>query len=186
MREILLIAHLLNLSKVAYTFERCWAMRSSLASYSPWICPTTSWQSLHISSLEVDKVRARFSQARIASYSALLLEAGNLSRIACSNCSPIGDYKSRPIPDPKTWEAPSMFSIHHPFLREPTDCWNFGGVPAMKSAITCPFIANLGWYLIPYSLSSMAYLIILSYRSGLCRMILSGWFVSTVTWWAWK
>ena len=34
-REILLIAHLLNMSKVAYTFERYHAMRWSLALYSP-------------------------------------------------------------------------------------------------------------------------------------------------------
>ena len=184
-RWILFMAHLLNLSKVFRTFERYWTMRLSLASYLPWICPTTCWESLHISSLEVYKVRARLNLARMASYLASLVEVGNPSRIACSNCSLVGDYKGRPILDPKGRDTPSKCSIYHPFLREFAHLWSFWGVSAMKSVMIYPFIASLGWYLILYSLSSMAYLSILSYRSGLCRMPLSGWFVSTVTWCAW-
>ena len=63
-------------------------------------------------------MRARFSSARITSYLALLLEAGNPSQIACSSCSLVGDRKSIPIPDPKTQEAPPTCS----FLKEPVDC----------------------------------------------------------------
>lgn len=107
MRGILLMVYLLNLSKLARTFQRYRAMRSSLASYFPRICLMTSWESLHISNLAADKVRARFNPTRIASYSTSLLEAGNLSRITCSNCSSVGDCKKRLIPAPEIWDAPS-------------------------------------------------------------------------------
>lgn len=60
MRGILLTVYLLNLSKLARTFQRYRVMRLSFASYFPRICPMTSWESLHISNLAADKVRARF------------------------------------------------------------------------------------------------------------------------------
>ena len=73
-------------------------MRSSLTSYFLKICPMTSWKSLHIFNIDADKVRARFNSTRIASYSTSLLEVGNPSLIAYSNCSLVGDCKRRPIP----------------------------------------------------------------------------------------
>ena len=39
-----------------------------------------SWKSLHISSLDADKVRARLSSVRIASYSASLSDVPNLMK----------------------------------------------------------------------------------------------------------
>ena len=94
-RETLLMAHLLNFSKLIHTFKRYWTMHWSLASYSPWIFLTTSWESLHIASLDADKVWARLSPTRIASYLASLLEVGNLSRIAYSSRYSVGDCKRK-------------------------------------------------------------------------------------------
>ena len=124
-RWILLMAHLLNLFRLVCNFERYRAMHSFLASYCSWICLTTRWESLRISSLDADKVRARLSLARIASYSASLLEAGNPSPIACSSCSLVGDCKRRPISDPEAWDTPSTCSIHHLLLGELTPLWGF-------------------------------------------------------------
>lgn len=77
-------------------------MRSSLASYSPRICLTINWESLHISNLVADTVKARSILNSIASYSASLLKAGNPSRTTYSNHSSVGDCKIRPTPDPET------------------------------------------------------------------------------------
>lgn len=107
MRGILLTIYLLNLSKLAHTFQRYRAMRSSLASYFPRICPMTSWESLHICNLAADKVRTRFNLTRIALYSTSLLEPGNPSRITCSSCYLVGDCKKRLISTPEIWDAPS-------------------------------------------------------------------------------
>ena len=186
MSGILLMTHLLNLSKLACTFERYRAMHSSLASYFPWICPMTSWESLHIFNLAIDKVRARLNTTRIISYSASLLEVGNPSRIVCFSYSLVDDCKRRPIPDPETLDAPSKWSIHHPFLRESVSWDGFWGTLAIKLDMTYPFTASLGWYSISYSLSSMAHLSILLDRFGLWKMLLSGCFMSMITWWAWK
>ena len=49
----------------------------------------------------------------------------------------------------------------------------------MKSARTCPFLSNLGSYEIPYSLSSIAHLVILLDKSGLCIVLRRGRLVST-------
>ena len=182
MLGILLMTHLLNLSKLACTFERYWAMRLSLASYSPLIFQMTSWESLHIFNLAIDKVRARLNPARIASYSASLLEAGNPSQIVCFSYSLVSDCKRRPIPDPETLDAPSTWSVHHPSLREFASWDGFWGTLAIKSDMTYPFIASLGWYSISYSLSSMTHLSILLDKFGLWKMLLSGYFVSTITW----
>ena len=178
---ILLTAHSLNLSKLACTFEMYWAMRSSLAPYSPWICLTTSWESLHISNFVIDKMRAKVNLTKITSYSASLLETRNPSQIAYSSCSLVGDCKRRPILDLRALDAQSMWSIHHPSSRESTIWDGFWGSSAIKPTMTYPFISSLGWYLIPYSLTSIVHLSILPDRSSLCKMLLSGWFVSIVT-----
>ena len=170
-RGILLMAYLLNLSKMSHTLERYWAMRPFLASFSPWICPITSWESLHISSLDANRARARFNPDRMTSYSTSLLESGNPSRIAYSSCSLVGDCKRRPTPDPETRDAPSTWRIHHPSSLGLTSWDDFWGISAMKSTMTCPFMANLGWYLISYSLNSMTRFGILSDMSGLCKIL---------------
>ena len=182
MRGILLIDHLLNLFRVLCTLDKYWVMRSSLASYSPWICPTISWELLHISGLDAEKAIARFSLDRMASYSASLLDAGNPSWITCSSCSPVGDCKRRLTSDPEIREAPSTWRIPYPSLLGSASregCW---GISVMKSAMTYPFMDNLCWYLILYSLNFMTHFSILPDRSGLCKILLSGWFVSTITW----
>ena len=126
-REILLTTYLLNLSKLARTFERYRAMCSSLASYSPWIFPMTSWELLHISNLVIDKIRTKFNVAMIASYSTSLLKVGNPSRIVWSSCSLVGDCKRKHILNPETLDAPSTWSLHHPSLRESISCDGFLG-----------------------------------------------------------
>ncbi|RVW28609.1 hypothetical protein CK203_100861 [Vitis vinifera] len=59
---------------------------------------------------------ARFSPDIMASYSTLLFDARNPSRMACSNCSPVEDCSRSPTPDPDDREAPSTRKVHHSFL----------------------------------------------------------------------
>ena len=141
---------------------------------------------LHILILAVAKVKTRSNPTRIASYLTSLLEAGKPSRIACSSYSLVGDCKIRPILEPEALDAPSTWRTHYPSSGDSVrwdGCW---GTSVIKSAMICHFITSLGWYLISYSLNSMTYLSILLDKSGLSKMLLSGWFVSVVTWCAWK
>ncbi|RVX06308.1 hypothetical protein CK203_027553 [Vitis vinifera] len=117
-RLISRFVHSVNCCKVFLTLAKYHAMRASLASYSSWTCFTTSCESLWIRSLETDRARARSNPDRMASYSASLLEAGNPSRMACSKCSPVGDYSSSPTPEPDEREAPSTRRVHHSFLTD--------------------------------------------------------------------
>ena len=55
---------------------------------------------------------ARSISARIASYSASLLDAGKSNRIACSILSPVGALSCKPTPAPFYREAPSTLRIH--------------------------------------------------------------------------
>lgn len=141
---------------------------------------------LYILTLAAAKVKARSNPTRIASYLTSLLEAGKPSRIVCSSCSLVGDCKTRLIPELEALDALSTWRTHYHSSGDSMrwdGCWE---TSAIKSAMTCHFITSLGWYLISYLLNSMTYLSILLDKSGLCRMLLSGWFVSTVTWCAWK
>ena len=146
----------------------------------------TSWELLHIFNLTSTKVRVRFNPVKIASYSTSLLEAGKPSWIAYSRSFPIGDCKIRPTLELEALDVPSTWSAHHPSSGEYARWGGFWGNSAIESAMTCPFNANLGWYLILYSLNSMTHLNILLDRSDLCQILLTSWFVSIVTWWAWK
>ncbi|RVW81468.1 hypothetical protein CK203_035182 [Vitis vinifera] len=105
-----------------------------------------------IRSLETDRARARSNPDKMASYSASLLEAENPSRMACSKCSPVGDCSRSPTPEPDEREAPSTRRVHHSCL---LDSWCWLGLreySSTKSAITWPFMDNLGWNSIPNSL----------------------------------
>ena len=126
-------------------------------------------------------MNARFNPNRMASYSASLFDAGNLSRMAYSNCSPVGDFRRRSTPDSDDRETPSTCKVHHPTLHDSMFWAGCRGTSAMKLAMTCPFMDSLGWYSISYSLNSMAYLSILPDRSGLCKILRRGWSVSTTT-----
>ncbi|KAL6319831.1 hypothetical protein AAG906_036896 [Vitis piasezkii] len=115
-----------------------------------------------IMSLEVASASTRFNPNIMASYSASLFDAENSNRMACSNCSPIRDCRRSPTLDPNDREAPSTY-------------W---GTSAMKSAMTYPFMDNLGWYSISYLLNSMAHFSILPDRFGLCKILRRGWLLS--------
>ena len=161
-------------------------MCSSFASYSFWICLMISWESLRISNLVAANVMAKSSPARTTSYSASLLEVKKLRRIACSTNSPVGDYRIKPTLDLDALDVLSTWNIYYCSLGNSTECVIFLESLTIKSTLTCPFSANLDWYLILYSLNSMAHFNIRSNRSSLYRVLRSGWFVSTITWWAKK
>ena len=129
----------------------------------------------------MDSAKARFSPDRMASYSTSLFAAGNPSRMACSSCSPVGDCSRSPTPNPDNQEAPSTCKVHHSFLCGSPSRAGRWGDSTTKSTITCPFMDNLGWYSIPYSLNSMAYWSILPDRSDLCKMLRRFWSVSMTT-----
>ena len=149
-------------------------MRSSFVSYSRWIYLIISWKSLLISNLVVTSVKVRSSSVRITSYSTTLLEVEKLRQIACFINSPISDCKIRLTPDPDTLDALSTWSVHHCSLGWSTRCACFLGSSAIKLVITYPFSDNLGWYLILYSLNSIAHFSICHDRSSLCRVTRSG------------
>lgn len=77
-------------------------MFSSLASYSRWICPTTSWESLLTSTFVAVKVKVRSSPTKIALYSASLLDVRKLSRMTYSL---VGDCNVIHISAPDVLEA---------------------------------------------------------------------------------
>ena len=130
-------------------------------------------------SLETDSVSVRSNPDRMTSYSALLFDAGNPSWMACSSCSPVGDYGSSPTLDLDNREAPSTRKVHHSILLDSPPRAGYWGDSTTKSAMTCPFMDNLGWYSIPYSLNSMTHCSILPDIFDLCRMLRKGWSVST-------
>ena len=143
---------------------------SYFASYSHWICSTISWESLLISNLVEANIRARSSPTSTTSYSASLLEVGKLRRIAYSISFPVGDCRTKPTPDPGTSNAPSTWSVLHCSLRQSIGCICFWGSSVIKSTITCLSKDNHDWYLIPYSLNSIAHFNIRPDRFDLCKV----------------
>ena len=142
-----------KLAKRCLTRVTYFAIWGSRDSYSAFTCPTTNWESLQIMSLSIDIATASSIPARMASYSDSFFEALKPSLIACSILSPLGDFSCRPMPTPVCRDAPSTLRVHQFKL--------FGhvsvrGISSRKSARTCPFLANLGLYWIPYSLNSTA------------------------------
>ena len=153
-----------NLPKHYFTRVTYFAIRGSYDSYSAFTCPTTNWESLRIMSLSIDNATASSIPDRMASYFDSLFEALNPSRMACLILSPLGDFSCRPMPTPACRDALSTLRVHHFKLSGHVSSW---GISSRKSARTCPFLANLGLYWIPYSLSSIAHRAILSDKSGL-------------------
>ena len=77
--------------KCCFTRVTYFTIRGSWDSNSSLTCPTPNWESLRTRSLSIDRVAASSNPARMALYSDSLLEALNMSRIACSILSPDGD-----------------------------------------------------------------------------------------------
>ena len=77
--------------------------------------------------------------ARIASYSAPLLDTGKSNRIAYSILSPVGALSCKPTSAPVCPEAPSTLRIYQSTLPESASCWE---IYAKKSPNICPFIAK--------------------------------------------
>ena len=152
-------------------------MHWSRVSYSPFTCLTTSWESLCMMIFSKDTKLARFIWARIASYSASLLDAGKSNHIACSILSPIGALSCKLTLAPICREATPTLRIHQSTLPESTSCC---GISAKKSINIYPFIAKRGLYWIPNSLSSIAHQAILPYKLGLYMVLRRGRLVSSM------
>ena len=95
-----------KLFKRCFTRETYFTIRGSRDSNSSLTCPTTNWESLRIKSLSADRTVASSSPVRMASYSDSLLEALNLSRIACSILSSDGVLNCKPVPALDCLDAP--------------------------------------------------------------------------------
>ena len=81
---------------------------------------------------------SRSIQARTASYSVSLLDAGKSSRMTYSIISLVGALSCKPTPTPVWREAPSTLRIH----QQVSSCSTFGwGSFAKKSANICPLNA---------------------------------------------
>ena len=114
-------------------------MRWSRVSYSLFTCPTTNRESLCMMIFSKDMKISRSILARIASYSASLLDVGNSNRIAYSILSRIGALSCKPTPTPVCRKAPSTLRIHQSALLGSRSCWR---IVAKKFTNTCPFIAT--------------------------------------------
>ena len=89
-----------KLLKRCFTRETYFTIRGSRDSNSSLTCPTNNWESLWIRSLLADRAATSSSPVRMASYSNLLLEALNPSRIAYSISFPDRDFNCKPMPAP--------------------------------------------------------------------------------------
>ena len=115
------------------------AMRLSRVSYSPFTCPTTSWESLCMIIFSEDTDIPRSILARIASYSASLLDTGKSNLIAYSILSSVRAFSCRPTLAPVCREASSTLRTHQLVFPRSVSCW---GISTKKSANICPFIAK--------------------------------------------
>ena len=144
--------HAEKLARRCLTRVTYFAIWGSQDSYSVFTCPTTNQESLRIISLSADIVVANSIPSRMASYYVSLFEALKPIWIACSILFAPGDFNCRPMLAPVCRDAPSTLRVHQFKLSGHVSGW---GISARKSAKTCPFLANLGLYWIPYSLSSI-------------------------------
>ena len=141
-RDTRLMIYSSSFFKHSSTMARYRVIRSLFASYSRWIYPKISWESLLISNLVMTNIRARSSLASTTSYFASLLEDKKLIWITCSISSSVDDCRSRPIPDPDTLDASSTWSVHHYALGWLTGCVCFLGSSTINLVITCFFKDN--------------------------------------------
>ena len=132
-----------KLPKRCLTRDTYFSIRESRDSYSSFTWPTTNRESLRIISLSAAMVAVSSIPARMASYSDSLLEALKPKWIACSIFSPVGDSSYRPMSTPVCRDAPSILRVHQLKLLWLILAW---GISTIKSAITCPFLANLSLY----------------------------------------
>nr|GEV18670.1 hypothetical protein [Tanacetum cinerariifolium] len=159
---------------------------SSHASYDPFTWFVTRTKSLNTCRWRTSILMASSYPAIRSSYSASLLEAGNSKRKAYVLSFQSGFFKIRPAPEPYLLDAPSMYNVQSGVSSR---IWVgevvaspdiFGCIliedSAMKFAITCPFIADLGFYLISCSPSSIAHLANRSKFYGLSNTCRIGWF----------
>ena len=126
---------------------------------------------------------AKSIPARIASYSASLLDAGKSNCIACCILALVGALSCKLTPAPVCQEAPSTLRIHQSALPGSVSYW---GTSAKKFVNICPFIAKRGLYWIPNLLISIAYRAILPDKSGLCMVLRRGRLVRMIIGCAWK
>ena len=116
-----------------------------------------------------------------ASYSASLLDVWNPNLSVYSISSPSREVRIRPASLPCAFEAPSTESFQ---VEKSVAAWaslegSDDANSMTKSAMTCPFIAVFGLYLISNSLNSMAYFISLPEVSGLCNTCFIGYSIGT-------
>ena len=138
------MTHSLSRLSDSCTFNKYLTMRSSLASYSFSICPTTSWELLWILTFETFRVVAWPNPDRMTSYSASLFEAGKSRRMDCSNRSPVGALRRSPTPYPDEREAPSTCIDHQSSEVDSLSGARASSNSAIKSVMTCPFRDSLG------------------------------------------
>ena len=173
-----------SLAKQDSTPLRWQLIRSSLASYSCWICSTTIWESLPISTFDAASAKASSRPTIIASYSTSLLDAGKSRQTDYSRGFPIKESSTSPTPASNTRDALFTCKIHQWLMV--LVCTHFLGSLTIKFARIWPFSDKCGLYCMSYSLNSIAHFIIRPDRSGLCKVTFNGWFVKIVTWCAWK
>jgi len=127
---------------------------------------------------------ARSSPAIKVSYSTSLLVVGKSRRIMHSILSHSGLWSTTPAPPACLLEDPSVWILHHgiPSTRWPSTRVNF----AMKSTITCPFIAVHSRYYMSNSLNSTAHNAIHPVDLGLLIALRRGLSIRTTTVYAWK
>ena len=121
-----------------------------------------------------DTETVRSIPARIASYSASLLDAGKYNSIARSILSPVRAFSCRPTLASVFQDAPSTQRTHQ------------SAFPGSVSCNICSFITKRGLYWMSISLSSITYRAILPNKSGLCMVLCRGRMVSTTIECAWK
>ena len=176
---------LLNSWVRCFVSLRYFCILSSFASYSPLICPITSFESFWTNRFLAPSAFPSLSPVSIPSHSTSLLLAGNFSWTPYLSTSPSGVVMTTPTPLFCWADEPSVYTIHcsSSFVRLPSS----GRVnSAMKSARACALMAILGCYSMLNWLSSITHCTILPAALILFMVFLMGWSVITRIRFAWK
>ena len=161
----------IKLSSRSLTRHTYLAMHWSRVLYSPFTCPTTSWESLCMMIFSEDTEIEMSIQVRIASNLASLLDVGKFNCVACSILSPVGDLSYKPTSTPIYREASPTLRIHQSALPKYVSCWV---ISAKNSSNIYYFITKQGLYWIPNWLSLISHQAILPGKSGLCMKLRRG------------